>query len=471
MSVTRHRGHWTPDDRCASPYHYLPVPVPPGTAGLRVRLDYDRSAAVLDLGCFGPAGFRGWSGGARPEFVITAGQATPGYLPGELEPGEWLVALGLYQLPAAGAGYTVTAELTSTPGRFRPAPTAAPPGPLSARPPRRELPARPGHRWLAGDLHAHTVHSDGALTVPQLARLAAEQGLDFLAVTDHNTVSHHAELGWASARYGVTLIPGQEVTTDSGHAGALGDLGWVDFREPADSMAGRDRAWRWAAVGQPPDWRARQLAEADAAQATAGRGVALELAGPPLDQHDGLVAGLGPGRGPGRRQRLAPARLGRRPGHADHLGGMRRRRRRPRRWLEAGRAPRTASPGCWPGCGTDDAPSLPGGTARCCSGWTASSPRSAGTAPSWPARTARAPWCAATWPGSPPPPAATGCSTRPAAPWPSPASGAAVAGQARSPGWALLARRAVPPAPWVTLIMASAFFSRLGAFFRMFCPF
>ncbi len=252
MAVTRHRGRWTVEDRCASPYHYLPVPVPPGTAGLRVTLDYDHSAAVLDLGCFGPAGFRGWSGGARSEFVITAGQATPGYLPGELEPGEWQVALGLYQLPRDGVSYTVTAELTSTPGRLRPEPSAEPPAPLSARPPRRELPARPGHRWLAGDLHTHTVHSDGALTVPELARLATEHGLDFLAVTDHNTVSHHAELAGASARYGVTLIPGQEVTTDSGHAGALGELGWVDFREPADAwLAATERGGGLLSVNHP----------------------------------------------------------------------------------------------------------------------------------------------------------------------------------------------------------------------------
>ncbi len=252
MAVIRHGGRWTIEDRFASPYHYLPVPVPPGTAGLRVALDYDRNDAILDLGCFGPAGFRGWSGGARSEFVITAGQATPGYLPGELEPGEWQVALGLYQLPIGGVSYTVTAELTSTPNRFRPGPAAAPPAPLRARPPRRELPARPGHRWLAGDLHAHTVHSDGALTVPELARLAAEQGLDFLAVTDHNTVSHHPELAGASARYGVTLIPGQEVTTDSGHAGALGDLGWVDFREPADAwLAATERGGGLLSVNHP----------------------------------------------------------------------------------------------------------------------------------------------------------------------------------------------------------------------------
>jgi hypothetical protein len=71
------------------------------------------------------------------------------------------------------------------------------------------------------------------MTVDELARFAAESGLDFIAVTDHNTVSHHRELAPAGRRYGVTLIPGQEVTTSEGHAGALGDIGWVDFRRPA----------------------------------------------------------------------------------------------------------------------------------------------------------------------------------------------------------------------------------------------
>jgi hypothetical protein len=114
-----------------------------------------------------------------------------------------------------------------------PAAVPAPPVPAE-RPARRELPAGSGRRWLAGDLHAHTVHSDGVLTVPELAVLAVERGLDFLAVTDHNTVSHHAELAGAARRYGITLLPGQEVTTDGGHAGALGDVGWIDFRRPAD---------------------------------------------------------------------------------------------------------------------------------------------------------------------------------------------------------------------------------------------
>ena len=105
--------------------------------------------------------------------------------------------------------------------------------PAPDRPPRRNLPASGGRRWRAGDLHTHTVHSDGALTVGELARFAAESGLEFIAVTDHNTVSHHRELPPAASRHGITLIPGQEVTTSDGHANALGDIEWVDFREPA----------------------------------------------------------------------------------------------------------------------------------------------------------------------------------------------------------------------------------------------
>jgi hypothetical protein len=277
----RHVGTWTIEDMMASPLQYLPVEVPPGTAALRVTLSYSRDGgAVLDLGCFGPSGFRGWSGGARPSFVLSAAGATPGYLPGEVAAGQWQAAIGLYRVPAEGVGYEVTAEAVGGPeaegwlagalaedgmvlaagagtdgsssaglaGSFGP-PAVPVPG---ERPRRRGLPAAPGRTWLAGDLHAHTVHSDGAMTVPELAAHAVSRGLDFVAVTDHNTVSHHRELPSASAAYGITLIPGQEVTTPRGHAGVLGDTGWIDFRSPADSwLAAAERGGGLMSVNHP----------------------------------------------------------------------------------------------------------------------------------------------------------------------------------------------------------------------------
>jgi hypothetical protein len=262
-SLITHTGTFSLDDRFASSWHYLPVEVPAGTAALRVTLSYPRaSGAVLDLGCFEPAGFRGWSGGARSSFDISAGGATPGYLPGEISPGLWQVTIGLYRVPAEGVPFEVTAELASgAPGgslgdalpNFLEGHQAGPaPRVPIDRPARRGLPCDAGLTWLAGDLHAHTVHSDGAMNVAELAALAVSRGLDFLAVTDHNTVSHHASLPGASARYGITLVPGQEVTTSLGHAGVLGDTGWIDFREPASSwLSAAERGGGLMSINHP----------------------------------------------------------------------------------------------------------------------------------------------------------------------------------------------------------------------------
>ncbi|MES9541817.1 CehA/McbA family metallohydrolase [Actinomadura sp. NPDC000600] len=229
--MTVHSGRWTLEDRLEQGLRELPFEVPPGTASVTVGLSFD--GGVIDLGCHGPDGFRGWSGGARRRFTIAADRATPGYLPGELEPGVWHVWLGLHRIPPDGVPYEVTVTTSgSIPDRpDHPAP------PRPERPPRRELPAPHGMRWLAGDLHSHTVHSDGTLTVPELACLAASRGLDFLAVTDHNTVSHHPELPAAGAHAGILLLPGQEVTTDLGHANVFGGTGWIDFRRPSADWA------------------------------------------------------------------------------------------------------------------------------------------------------------------------------------------------------------------------------------------
>lgn len=232
-----------------SRYVYVPFDVPRGAVRVGVSYDYRREggANTLDLGVFDPRsggprggvsarGFRGWSGGRRPEFFITREEATPGYLAGELFAGRWRVILGLYKVAPAGVDVKlkITIETGGPAARTRP-----PTRPRTAAPGRE--PARTETRWFAGDLHTHTVHSDGDWTVGGLAEAAREAGLDFIFVTDHNTSSHHAEVGKAGDGSGPPLVMrGEEVTTYGGHANAWGlpAGAWVDFRVRPGDAAG-----------------------------------------------------------------------------------------------------------------------------------------------------------------------------------------------------------------------------------------
>ncbi len=241
-------GRLTRADRARSHYAHLPFDVPSGAAALRISLDHDPPGdadhpsvgAVLDLGLIGPgsleigtSAFRGWSGSERRTIVVGSRRATPGYRPGSIEPGRWHVILGLYAIPAGGCTYRLDVEvLADEPVAHSPTDPASP----APRPPAAK--ARAG--WIACDLHAHTVHSDGSDDVATLARRAGEAGIEVLFVTDHNTDSHLLELAGAELRSGVKVLPGEEITTYGGHLNALGVRSWVDFRDR--STAGM----RWA---------------------------------------------------------------------------------------------------------------------------------------------------------------------------------------------------------------------------------
>jgi hypothetical protein len=240
----------TPEEVRRSPYLYLPVPVPAGTSRLEVRYDYSEPVQApfgqgpgntVDIGIFDSrghefldgAGFRGWSGAARREFFVGADEATPGYIRGPMFPGEWQVVLGLARTAPDGVAYEVSVELTVD-GRE----TAD----ESPRPP--VAPSKRGGGkagWVKGDLHCHTVHSDGLNTVEEIVANAIERGLEFLAVTDHNTTTHHGELARLS-HLPITLIPGEEITTYWGHANTWGLREWIDFRcGDAESMGAVQR--------------------------------------------------------------------------------------------------------------------------------------------------------------------------------------------------------------------------------------
>ncbi len=233
-------------------YVLLPFEVPAGTARLDIQYAYDRAVEpvpgappgnTLDLGLFdargagfGGAGFRGWSGSARQAVFVAPDDATPGYLPGPLYPGHWHVLLGLYHLHPSGCSYEVTVHLTRGPE-----PEVAPlvwPAPA----------VNPEARWYRGDLHCHSNHSEATGTLADLVAAARGQGLDFLAVTEHNTVSHHRLLGqFHTADF--LPIPGEEVTTYHGHGNVWGAGTWIDFRCRRDADLARVISMAHAAGG------------------------------------------------------------------------------------------------------------------------------------------------------------------------------------------------------------------------------
>ena len=62
------------------------------------------------------------------------------------------------------------------------------------------------------DLHMHTNHSDGTLNPTELARLAKAQGVDAVALTDHDTVTGIGELVLETNRLGLEAIAGVELS-------------------------------------------------------------------------------------------------------------------------------------------------------------------------------------------------------------------------------------------------------------------
>jgi hypothetical protein len=64
---------------------------------------------------------------------------------------------------------------------------------------------------LTGVLHVHSTHSDGTGTVPEIAAAARSNGLDFVLLTDHDTLAAR-ELGEEGWHDGVLVIVGEEVS-------------------------------------------------------------------------------------------------------------------------------------------------------------------------------------------------------------------------------------------------------------------
>jgi predicted metal-dependent phosphoesterase TrpH len=66
------------------------------------------------------------------------------------------------------------------------------------------------------DLHLHSTHSDGALSVPDLLRRVKAAGLSTVSLTDHDNVAGIEEAIAEGDRLGVAVIPGVEISANVG---------------------------------------------------------------------------------------------------------------------------------------------------------------------------------------------------------------------------------------------------------------
>ena len=221
-------------------YIEQPFTLPDGVKRLRVEFSYKGKdqRTTIDLGLIDPVRFRGWSGGARNAFTISTGDATPGYLPGPLPGGKWTLLLGIPNIREGVVSEYEARIYIETLDRVT------------------EFSDKPIHTeagWYRGDLHMHSGHSDGKCAsqsgnnvgcpVYRMVETAVSKGLDFISVTDHNTISQADALRELQPAFDkILLVPGREITTFYGHANVFGLTDFIDFRM-TDSSYAAARGW------------------------------------------------------------------------------------------------------------------------------------------------------------------------------------------------------------------------------------
>ncbi|GAA3466030.1 CehA/McbA family metallohydrolase [Nonomuraea roseola] len=211
-----------PDPALDLHYIHHPVDVPEGTGELELVLEYDKIVDVVQIYAvlLEPDGtFRGHvqcPGGPGPRRLVIrvgASDATPGCVAGPIPAGGWTVRLDLDRHKVA-APYRLAVTARQGHG-------VAPEVNVSAP----ELIGGPG--WYRGELHSHSLHSDGQKPVGDLVKAAKRAGLDFLAISDHFTASHWHDLPGHDGE-GLVLLHSMELTSHRGHANLHGLTRWVD---------------------------------------------------------------------------------------------------------------------------------------------------------------------------------------------------------------------------------------------------
>lgn len=118
--------------------------------------------------------------------------------------------------------------------------------------------------WFRGNLHTHTTNSDGDLPPDVVTAWYRDAGYDFLALTDHDLLTHPDSVKHAAGE--MLLIRGEELTSGHAHVNAFGISAALpprygeDVRETLQLDIDFDPGGRRRAIAQPPQLRLAGLA-------------------------------------------------------------------------------------------------------------------------------------------------------------------------------------------------------------------
>lgn len=186
---------FTPEDikKC----FFVDFEVPENVEVMRITHTWSpREQGNLDFGLVGPDGKQvGATGNVTQDVTISEKYATPGYKKCTPKAGTWKIIIATDRV---GNGVTASYDVEF---QFK------------------------ERRWMRGDTHMHTIHSDGKCTPYQLIEKAKRKKMDYIIITDHNN-NTAAEENYNDRE--VLVIKGMELTSFLGHMNLWG------VKEPFD---------------------------------------------------------------------------------------------------------------------------------------------------------------------------------------------------------------------------------------------
>ena len=159
-----------------------------------------------------------WDQNSERPVRVSSTYSSPGFISCKIIPGFWKVEIETHAIVTEGCKYRLEISLIQrTNGE-------------NLNPFKKKLINSSSYKdnkgWYKGELHVHSNHSDGKNTLPEIIEGAKREGLDFIALTDHNTVSGFSSI---PMREDLLIIRGMEFTTYYGHALALGITSFIDW--------------------------------------------------------------------------------------------------------------------------------------------------------------------------------------------------------------------------------------------------